>query len=63
MITDFNQYEPDQETGICSYCKNECRLKLIDVGIGECEFFGRKGRQVQMIQVSDCCEEDVKCYE
>lgn len=42
--------------GICSACKEPCTVKIIDNGIGSYEYWGAKGRDIQLEAVSDCCE-------
>jgi len=54
-----DRWEPEIETGWCSHCKKPCDIIGIDNGIGAYEFWGHKGRDVQIDAVSDCCEEPV----
>jgi hypothetical protein len=54
-----DRWEPETEHGWCSSCGKECTIIGVDDGIGPYEFWGQKGRDVQIIAVSDCCEESV----
>ena len=58
-----DEYEPDDEHGICTYCGNECRIIGVDFGIGGYEFQGQCGTHSDVRPVSDCCEEPVKGME
>lgn len=45
---------------ICDCCLQECNIKEIDIGIGQYEFWGSRGNDVRMLEVSDCCEDSFK---
>ena len=45
---------------ICSHCKKECDVVLIDEGIGCYEFWGFGGRHIDLRESSSCCGEDVE---
>ena len=42
----------------CSCCKQECALHITDEGIGDYEYWGAKGTDVQLVLSSDCCDSD-----
>lgn len=44
---------------ICSECNRECFIETVDFGIGPYEYWGAVGCDVQLADVSDCCEADV----
>jgi hypothetical protein len=54
-----DEYVPDEETGTCSHCGEHCTVIGVDDGIGPYEFWGQKGRHVDIVQVSNCCEAKV----
>lgn len=56
-----DRYEP--ETGWCSECGKACTIIGIDEGIGPYEFWGQKGRNIDIRPASDCCEASVLEYE
>jgi len=58
-----DRWEPEEETGWCPHCKKECTIIGLDVGIGPYECHGRKGRHVDIVAASDCCELDFLEYE
>lgn len=43
----------------CNECKQECKGKWVDFGIGSYEFWGARGIDTRMAFVSECCEADV----
>jgi hypothetical protein len=47
-------------TMICTGCDQPCKAKIIDAGIGEYEFWGQKGTDVNKQTVSACCEEAIE---
>lgn len=58
------EYDPDDysdtlETGFCTDCGKECRIILIDEGIGSYEYWGQKGVHHDYRRASYCCEADV----
>jgi hypothetical protein len=42
----------------CCSCKEECQVIEVDFGIGAYEYWGAKGVDIQIEEVSSCCEED-----
>jgi hypothetical protein len=40
----------------CSACGQRCRKVTVDFGIGAYEYWGAPGFDVQLADVSDCCE-------
>lgn len=44
---------------ICTDCGKECEGQWVDFGIGNYEFWGMNGIDVQMGYVSSCCEADM----
>lgn len=42
--------------GICSNCKEPCEVNIVDIGIGQYEYWGAKGRDVQLEALSTCCD-------
>ena len=46
-------------TTYCGECGKECEVLWEDVGIGAYEYWGQKGRDVQIVPFSDCCEGEV----
>lgn len=56
-----DDYDPDDDrrTGYCAACGKECVAGIIDEGIGSYEFWGSKGVDIQLSEVSDCCEAKV----
>lgn len=52
-------YEPEEETGRCTECGENCTVIGVDNGIGPYEFWGQKGTDVQIDLVSNCCEAKV----
>jgi hypothetical protein len=44
---------------ICEACGQPCRVTTVDYGIGTYEYWGAPGFDVQLCDVSDCCEADV----
>lgn len=54
-------YDPDDDrrTGYCSDCGKECVAGYIDEGIGSYEYWGAKGVDIRLSEVSDCCEAEV----
>ena len=42
----------------CCNCNKECDLKVTDEGIGDYEYWGAKGTDVQLVLSSDCCDEN-----
>jgi hypothetical protein len=43
---------------ICKACNRGCRVVTVDFGIGAYEYWGAPGVDVQLAEVSDCCEAD-----
>ena len=41
---------------VCLACGDVCKVVQIDVGIGQYEFWGYRSVDVQIVNVSDCCE-------
>jgi hypothetical protein len=41
---------------ICKACNRECNVVTVDFGIGAYEYWGAPGVDVQLAEVSDCCE-------
>lgn len=48
---------------ICEFCENPCNGIWVDYGIGEYEFWGSKGSDVDVLFVSDCCESPLELRE
>lgn len=46
----------EQHDFVCTECKQPCRPKALDHGIGPYEFWGQKGYDSQPDVGSDCCE-------
>lgn len=42
----------------CNACGKECTVIEVDFGIGAYEYWGATGVDVQICEVSDCCEAD-----
>lgn len=42
----------------CCACKQECNVIEVDFGIGSYEYWGSKGIDIDLQEVSDCCEAD-----
>ena len=42
--------------GICSACKESCEVIIVDTGICQYEYWGYKGRQVELEALSTCCD-------
>ena len=42
----------------CCACKQECLVIEVDFGIGSYEYWGAKGVDIDLQEVSDCCEAD-----
>ena len=42
--------------GICTNCKESCKVELIDFGIGSYEYWGAPGYDINIQAVSNCCE-------
>jgi hypothetical protein len=59
-------YDPDDDNPLlglrfrCVRCKDECGGMYVDNGIGAYEYWGARGRHVQMDLASDCCHADVQ---
>ena len=43
----------------CAGCLKECDAITIDEGIGAYEYWGDKGVDIRLVEVSDCCEDDL----
>jgi hypothetical protein len=43
----------------CAHCLQECGTITIDEGIGAYEYWGDKGVDIRLVEVSDCCEDDL----
>ena len=58
---DFDYYDPsdDLPKGYCAGCHEYVTATVIDEGIGEYEYWGCKGVDVQLCYVSPCCEEEL----
>lgn len=41
---------------LCARCGKPCDVLLVDVGIGPYEYWGSRGIDKQIIEVSGCCE-------
>lgn len=54
-------YDPndDLKTGFCSDCGQECVVGVVDEGIGHYEYWGAKGVDIRLVEVSSCCGADV----
>jgi hypothetical protein len=64
-MRDPEDYDPDPypdeggKTGYCACCGKECTATVIDEGIGHYEYWGAKGVDIRLSEVSDCCEAEV----
>ncbi len=45
--------------GVCADCGEACQSITIDNGIGEYEYWGARGRDVRLEEVSPCCWAEV----
>lgn len=54
-------YDPDDDrrSGYCAECGEECTATVIDEGIGAYEYWGAKGVDIRLVEVSPCCEAEV----
>jgi len=58
-------YDPDPypdeggKSGYCAHCGDACTATFIDEGIGHYEYWGAKGVDIQLVEVSPCCEAEV----
>ncbi len=43
----------------CAFCGKECDTKEVDFGIGSYEFWGARGVDIQLCEVSSCCEDEI----
>jgi len=43
----------------CTFCNEECAVDVVDEGIGSYEYWGAKGVDIRLVEVSACCGEDV----
>ncbi len=43
----------------CASCLQECGVTTIDEGIGQYEYWGATGVDVRLVEVSDCCEDEL----
>lgn len=43
----------------CTFCKQECEVDVVDEGIGAYEYWGAKGVDIRLVEVSSCCGEDM----
>jgi len=43
----------------CENCGEPCEVITVDVGIGPYEYWGARGNDVRLAEVSDCCEDNV----
>jgi len=43
----------------CAHCLKECGTTTIDEGIGSYEYWGATGVDIRLVEVSDCCEDDL----
>jgi hypothetical protein len=46
-------------TWYCASCLKECEAITIDEGIGAYEYWGAKGVDIRLVDVSDCCEDNL----
>lgn len=55
---DHEEHDDDyycQPTGWCEACGEECRPVIEDHGIGPYEFWGDRGVDRRLVEVSPCC--------
>ena len=45
--------------GVCKSCGEECTAEIVDFGIGPYEYGSIRAVDVQLSEVSPCCEDDV----
>lgn len=59
--SDDCDYDPDDDrrSGFCAACGKECVAGYIDEGIGSYEYWGARGVDIRLVEVSDCCEAEV----
>ena len=43
----------------CENCGEPCEVVTVDMGIGPYEYWGARGNDVRLAEVSDCCEDNV----
>lgn len=43
---------------ICKECHTQCQVITVDFGIGSYEYWGAPGVDIQLAEVSNCCEAD-----
>ena len=48
--------QPEELSGICSGCEQECEVITIDEGIGWYDYCGQSCTDVQLEAASKCCE-------
>lgn len=56
---DPDPYPDDGKHGYCASCGKECTAMIVDEGIGHYEYWGAKGVDVRLVEVSPCCEDVV----
>lgn len=44
---------------VCTECGKACDTKMVDFGVGVTEYWGQRSNDVNVQQVSNCCEADV----
>jgi hypothetical protein len=59
--SDDCDYDPDDDrkSGYCADCGEACMATVIDEGIGSYEYWGAKGVDIRLVEVSPCCEAEV----
>jgi hypothetical protein len=56
---EYDDFEPDpprHREAWCTDCGQRCSTKWVDNGIGAYEYWGAKGVDRRIEEVSDCCE-------
>lgn len=58
---DYLSYDegPSHVIGFCQACGEPCTSVTQDYGIGAYECWGARGNDVQLVEVSPCCETEV----
>lgn len=49
----------DRDSKYCANCLKECNVVTIDEGIGVYEYWGSRSVDIRLVDVSDCCEDEL----
>lgn len=57
-MIDREEYDDDRtdDDVWCEACGKPCSIQVVDYGIGAYEYWGAPGFDIQLCEVSDCCE-------